>query len=157
MSRVFTSRISIKAVLAWATVGAASMAAGQTPPTNWLETRIAIEELAEEGDYTAALALSDRLLELAAAESEDHEGRVHRPQSTEADLRHIEIEKRECELGGDIGTGSHAEDAPDQRHDGELLDDLEVVLSVCSHRGLHHHYPQNRQSKIASGGHMGAA
>lgn len=37
-------------------------------PANWLETRIAIEELSEAGDFAAALELGDRLLELAARE-----------------------------------------------------------------------------------------
>jgi len=37
-------------------------------PRDWLETRIAIEELAEDEDFTAAMALGDRLLELAELE-----------------------------------------------------------------------------------------
>lgn len=37
-------------------------------PTNWFETRIAIEEYAESGDFAAALALREHLLDLAAAQ-----------------------------------------------------------------------------------------
>ena len=37
-------------------------------PANWFETRLAIEELAEGGDHAAAIALGERLLELAEAE-----------------------------------------------------------------------------------------
>ena len=37
-------------------------------PTTWFETRIAIEELAEAGDFEAALSLREHLLELAAAQ-----------------------------------------------------------------------------------------
>jgi TonB family protein len=37
-------------------------------PTGWLETRIAIEDLAAAGDFAGALALRDRLLELATAD-----------------------------------------------------------------------------------------
>ena len=37
-------------------------------PTSWFETRIAIEELAESGDFEAALALREHLLALATAE-----------------------------------------------------------------------------------------
>ena len=41
----------------------------ETPsPTNWFETRLAIELLAEAGDFAAAIALEGRLLELAAEE-----------------------------------------------------------------------------------------
>ena len=38
------------------------------PPANWLETRVAIEDLADAEDFAAALALRDRLLELTEAE-----------------------------------------------------------------------------------------
>lgn len=37
-------------------------------PTTWFETRIAIEELTEAGDFEAALALREHLLDLAAAQ-----------------------------------------------------------------------------------------
>jgi tetratricopeptide (TPR) repeat protein len=37
-------------------------------PPNWFETRLAIEELADDGDFAAAAALGDRLLELATKE-----------------------------------------------------------------------------------------
>ena len=37
-------------------------------PTNWLETRVAIEDLADAGAYAAALALGDRLLALVEEE-----------------------------------------------------------------------------------------
>lgn len=37
-------------------------------PADWFETRLAIEEASDAGDYAAAAALGDRLLELAAAE-----------------------------------------------------------------------------------------
>jgi len=40
----------------------------EAAPANWFETRLAIEELDESGDYAAAEALGDRLLELAEAE-----------------------------------------------------------------------------------------
>jgi tetratricopeptide (TPR) repeat protein len=66
----------VRVMAAWACISAAPFAAAQAPPTNWLETRIAIEELAEAGDYAAALALEDRLLELAAAESDEDDRRV---------------------------------------------------------------------------------
>ena len=75
MSSIFRIPIPIRGIVMCACIGAAPLAVGQ-PPTNWLETRIAIEELAEAGDYAAALALADRLLELAAAESENDDLRV---------------------------------------------------------------------------------
>jgi hypothetical protein len=37
-------------------------------PENWLETRIAIEDLADAAEFGAAIALGDRLLELALAQ-----------------------------------------------------------------------------------------
>lgn len=54
-----------------APAAAESAAAAEAPvtppaPPNWFETRIEIEALAESGDFAAALALRDRLLELTA-------------------------------------------------------------------------------------------
>jgi TonB family protein len=43
-------------------------ASAPPPPSSWFETRLTIEEYVESGDYAAALALGDHLLELAAAE-----------------------------------------------------------------------------------------
>jgi len=63
------------------------------PPANWFETRLAIELLAEEGDFAAAIALGDRLLELAAEE--------FGPESSEVADAHLQI------AGTHNGNGDH--------------------------------------------------
>ena len=63
----------------------------------------------------------------AAAEREDHRVGVQRPQPAVGQPGHVEIEGGPDQLGGDQRADRHADDAPDDGHDGELPDDLVVV------------------------------
>jgi TonB family protein len=62
-------------------------------PTSWFETRIAIEELADTGDFEAALALREHFLALAAAQfGEDS------PEVAEAHLLIADVHRRNKEF-----------------------------------------------------------
>ncbi|CRQ73967.1 hypothetical protein PAERUG_P45_London_17_VIM_2_12_12_01303 [Pseudomonas aeruginosa] len=63
----------------------------------------------------------------AAAEGEDHQAGVDRADAAEAGPGQVEVERRPDQLGGDEHPEAHAEDAPDQGHQGELADDVVVV------------------------------
>ena len=72
-----------------------------------------------------------------AAESEYHRGGVNRTESSEREVWAVKVQERPGQLGSDIYTNRHADDRPDQRHDGKLFNDIKVVLlctGICSDR-----------------------
>ena len=59
-------------------------------------------------------------------------------QATERQPRSVEVEFREHQLGSDDDANEHADDAPDNSHDGELPHNLVVIghgHGVCGHSG----------------------
>jgi TonB family protein len=77
---------------------------------DWFETRLAIQELSESGDYAAAAALGDHLLEVAAAEFGSKSKRV-----AEAHLLLAEVDRGNKDY---------------EAAEGEILDAIEVYEAV---------------------------
>jgi 23S rRNA (cytosine1962-C5)-methyltransferase len=83
-----------------------------------------------EGEAHAAGALHHVVgscKKCAPAEGENHGVGMQRPQPAECQPGDIEVEIRPGHLGGDEHPNQHAHHAPDDGHDGKLLDDLIVV------------------------------
>ena len=65
------------------------------------------------------------------AECENDGIRVQRPQAAVAQERQAEVQIRPDQLRGDDHTDEHADDAPDNHHQGELTYNFVVVGSCC--------------------------
>jgi hypothetical protein len=71
----------------------------------------------------------------AAAKGKDHGVRMQRSKSAEMEPWQARIQFWPRQLGRNDHTDQHADNPPDNRHDGELAHDAVVVQRVISHAG----------------------
>ncbi len=67
---------------------------------------------------------------------------MDRAQTAEGDFGDIKIEKGVGQLQGRIETRAHAQEAPDQGHDGKFTDDFVVVFLRGRNAAVCHGLPQ---------------
>ena len=71
-----------------------------------------------------------------AAKGEDHRIGMQWAQAAEGQPGYVEVEHRPRQLGGDQNAHQHADDTPDNGHDGELPDHRIVIRLLIGHADL---------------------